>query len=113
MSKGIAVILGLAALGGGLYYILRPKAKTGVTVTVDIAVGIQDVIFQGTTRLIKGAFVGLEDKISAVWWWDETAQAWRGYSPSAPDWANDLLNLTQGYTYSINASVACQWTYTI
>lgn len=106
----------LAVAGAGLlaWVLLRKKpAEAGETVTENLAVGLQEVVFQGETRPIAGQFAGLEDKVEAVWRWDEANQVWLGYSPSAPDWANDLLTLEQGEVYWINALSECQWTYNL
>lgn len=106
----------LAVAGAGLlaWVLLRKKAEAaGETVTENLAVGLQGITFQGATRPIAGQFAGLEDKINAVWWWDESNQKWLGYSPAAPDWANDLLTLGKGEVYWINALSECQWIYSL
>jgi hypothetical protein len=111
-----AKIAGLGLLGLAIYYAVthrKAKAAPPPTVTVDLVPGLQDVVFQGETRPIAGAFAGIADKIIAVWYYDEATGTWLGYSPTVPEWANDLTELVKGQTYSINASAACQWAYII
>jgi hypothetical protein len=81
-------------------------------ITVDLVAGKNIIVFEGSTRDIAPAFAGYEDKIIAVWYQDPTTGNWLGYSPSGPDWANDLHQLVKGKTYTINAAVDCQWSYT-
>ncbi len=71
------------------------------------------VIYQGPTRPIKDAFFAIQDKIEAVWWYDTVAGKWKGWNPTAPDWANELTTLTKGETYIIRANAACNWAYDV
>ena len=80
-------------------------------VNVELVAGGNTIVFQGSTREIAPAFVGYEDKIQAVWYQDPDTGNFLGYSPSAPEWANDLKWLIQGATYEITAIVNCVWSY--
>jgi len=46
---------------------------------------------------------------SGIWYWN--GADWVGWSPTAPDWANDLKILEYGKTYEINVSTAIRWTF--
>jgi hypothetical protein len=108
-SKKYAIV-GLILLGGaGIAYILTQRRVN--IITVNLVAGSNIVAFEGSTRDIAPAFAGYEDRITGVWYQDPITGNWLGYSPSAPDWANDLKQLVKGATYTINAAMDCQWTY--
>jgi hypothetical protein len=106
MNKGV---IGASLVGlGVLVFFMTRRASV---VIVDLVVGNNTIVFEGSTRDIAPAFVGYEDKIIAVWH-EVSSGVWLGYDPSAPDWANDLKQLVKGGTYIINAAVDFQWRYT-
>ncbi len=104
-ATAVLAIAGLAVLA--FILIKKPGAQT-VTLYPNLDQG-NAVVYTGVDKSLAEALASILDKVSAVWWWDEAAQAWRAYSPTAPDWANDLTLMLSGETYYIYVTAECIW----
>ena len=78
-------------------------------VSFDLVAGLQDIVYPGETMAVASAVASIASTLIAVWYWDEEVGRWLAYSPTAPDWANDLTVMTKGETYSINMTEATVW----
>lgn len=97
------------AIGGiALAYVLLRK-RAGQDVTLYPIVGGNEVTYVGSDKAPAEALASILDKVSAVWWWDQSNEEWFGYSPTAPDWANNLKMMGGGLTYLIYVTEECVW----
>lgn len=78
-------------------------------VSIDLVAGLQDIVYPGETMAVANAVASIANTLIAVWYYDEVQAKWLAYSPTAPNWANDLTVMTKGETYSINMTEATVW----
>lgn len=75
---------------------------------IDLAVGLNVFIYEGTTMPVAEAVASIADKLTAVWYQAEDG-SWLAYQPGAPDWANTLTTLENGLQYQFNMTEAVSW----
>ncbi|MFH1926994.1 MAG: C1 family peptidase [Chloroflexota bacterium] len=62
-------------------------------------------------KSIPDALLGIGEKLTMVRWYNpfDAKDPWKHYDPSAPSWANDLVEMQSGRGYWIQVSEDCVW----
>ncbi|NLG26981.1 MAG: hypothetical protein GX557_03670, partial [Chloroflexi bacterium] len=88
---------------------LNVSGTAPASTTIPLAVGWNMVGWPTTTsRPVTTALAGIAGKYSVVYSYDatDTADPWKLYSPTAPTWVNDLVNMQPGRGYWIYVTTA-------
>ena len=62
-------------------------------------------------KSIPDALSGIGEKLTMVRWYSpfDAGDPWKHYDPSAPSWANDLVEMQPGRGYWVQVSEDCVW----
>jgi len=64
-----------------------------------------------SSQSVPDALADIGEKLSMVRWYDpfDAEDPWKHYNPSAPAWANDLVEMRPGRGYWIEVNEDCEW----
>lgn len=97
-------LLGIVALAAvaAVVTLERGSSQTNPSVTLNLVEGWNNMAYPGATRPVPQALAAIAGRYDAVYYWDAPTARWLGYSPAAPEFANDLQQLSQYEAYWIH-----------
>jgi len=76
-----------------------------------LTAGWNMISFKSSNQSIATAINSIKANLISVWAFENQTKSWKAYSPTAPNWANDLKSMDTANPYWIEVNKDLAWAY--